>query len=90
MLLIEQVIFWYLLPVTRWGVAKKWGEEMRGLLVLFWVFWANMLFLFGVPTIYLLTIRDWRAFVSGPILLLVLFAGWKLAERTRRDWNTTA
>lgn len=63
---------------------------MRGFFVLLWIFWANMLFLFGVPTIYLANIRDWRVFVSGPILLVVLFAGWKLAERTRRDWNAAA
>ena len=60
---------------------------MRGFLVLFWVFWANMLFIFGSVTLYLLNIRDWRVFVSGPVLVLVLLAGWKLAERTRRDWN---
>lgn len=62
---------------------------MRGFLVLFWIFWVNMLFMFGIVTIYFVRIGYWGVFVSGPLLALVLFGGWKLAERTRHDWNAT-
>lgn len=63
------------------------GGGMRSLLVLMWVFWANMLFIFGITTIYFVRIGYWGVLVSGPALALLLVGGWKLVERTRRDWN---
>lgn len=67
-------------------IAER-GSGMRSFLVLLWIFWANMLFIFGITTIYFLRIQYWGAFVSGPLLLLVLYAGWKLLGKTRHDWN---
>jgi hypothetical protein len=61
---------------------------MKQLLIVLWIFWAQMFVVFGTTSIYFVRTSDLpRLAVSGPLFLLVLFAGWKLILRTRRDWN---
>jgi hypothetical protein len=68
------------------GIAR-----MRQLLVVLWIFWAQMFFVFGVPSSYFIRTEDYaRLAVSGPLFLLTLFLGWRLLVRTRRDWNRPA
>ncbi len=64
---------------------------MRQLLVILWIFWAQMFFLFGTTSVYFVRTSDYaRLAVSGPLFLLTLVLGWRLALRTRRDWNRPA
>jgi len=80
-------------PHTKENPAPSLYPEtpgsMKQLFVLLWVLWANMLWVFGVPSYYFLFVRhgDWRALVSVPLLLLTLFAGWRLFLRSRREWR---
>jgi hypothetical protein len=70
----------------RRGIAR-----MRHLLVVLWIFWAQMFFVFGVPSTYFIRTGDYaRLAVSAPLFLLTLFLGWRLYVRTRRDWNRPA
>jgi len=62
---------------------------MRPFLILLWIFWANMLFMFGVTTVYFARVANWRGLISAPILAVVLYAGWRLWMRSRREWNAT-
>ncbi len=66
--------------------------SMKQLFILLWVFWANMLWIFGIPSYYFLFVRhgDWRAFVSVPIFVFTLFAGWRLFLRSRREWRQSS
>ncbi len=62
---------------------------MKQLFILLWVFWANMLWIFGIPSIYFLFLHHFSpwAFVSVPFFLFTLFAGWRLFIRSRREWQ---
>lgn len=60
---------------------------MKQLLILMWILWVNMLWVFGVPSIYLVRIGDWRAAVSIPLFVVTLYAGWRLFLRSRREWQ---
>jgi hypothetical protein len=61
---------------------------MKQFLVILWIFWAQMFFVFGVPSIFFVRTGDYgRLAVSAPLFLIVLFLGWRLFLRTRRDWN---
>ncbi len=63
---------------------------MKQLFILLWILWANMLWVFGIPSIYLVRLGDWRAFVSVPLFLFTLFAGWRLFIRSRQEWRQSA
>jgi hypothetical protein len=63
---------------------------MKQILLLLWILWANMLWVFGVPSIYLVRLGDWRAGISVPLFLFTLYAGWRLYRRTRRDWRQSS
>ncbi len=60
---------------------------MKQFIILLWVLWAQMFWVFGVPSIYLVRIHDWRAFVTIPLFIITLFAGWRLFLRTRKEWR---
>lgn len=62
-------------------------DPMKQFLILLWVFWVQMMFVFGVPSVYFLRRGDWRGLISVPIFALLLFAGWRLLLRSRRDWH---
>ncbi len=63
---------------------------MKQLFILLWVLWAQMLWVFGVPSIYFLRISDWRAGVSIPCLFATLYFGWRLFRRTRQEWQQSS
>jgi hypothetical protein len=64
---------------------------MKQLIVILWIFWAQMFFGFGATTTYFVRTSDYaRLAVSGPLFLLTLFLGWRLYLRTRRDWHRPA
>ena len=61
---------------------------MKQLLIVLWIFWAQMFFVFGVPSIFFIRTGDYaRLAVSAPVFVVVLFLGWKLYQKTRRDWS---
>ena len=62
---------------------------MKQLFILLWVFWANMLWIFGIPSYYFLFLHHYSpwAFVTVPVFLFTLFAGWRLFLRSRREWQ---
>jgi hypothetical protein len=60
---------------------------MKQMIILLWVLWAQMLWIFGIPSIYFVRIGDWRAGVSIPLFVVTLYAGWRLWRRTRREWQ---
>jgi hypothetical protein len=61
---------------------------MKQLLIILWIFWAQMFFVFGAPSVYFVRTSDYaRLAVSAPLFLITLFLGWRLFLRTRRDWN---
>lgn len=74
-------------PAQRAGMTKDMDNAMRGFLILLWIFWVNMAFVFGVTTVYFVRIINWRGLITAPIFALVLFAGWRLIGRSRREWN---
>ena len=63
------------------------ANSMKQLFVLLWVFWANLLWIFGLPSLYFVRMGYWQAFVSVPLFLSTLFAGWRLFIRSRREWQ---
>ncbi len=64
-------------------------NSMKQFFVLLWVFWANLLWIFGLPSIYFVRLGYWQAFVSVPLFLVTLFVGWLLFRRSRREWQRT-
>lgn len=60
---------------------------MKQFFVLLWILWFNLTFMFGITSIYFVRLADWRAFITVPLLALVLFWGWRLVGRTRREWR---
>ena len=60
---------------------------MKQFLILMWVLWAQMLWVFGVPSYYFIDHGNWRAFVSIPLFIVTLYFGWRLLVRTRREWQ---
>ncbi len=70
--------------------TRKAPRAMKQLFILLWILWANMLWVFGIPSIYLVRLGDWRAFVSVPLFLFTLFAGWRLFIRSRQEWRQSA
>lgn len=63
---------------------------MKQIFVLLWIFWANMLWIFGIPSVYFIRLGDWRAFISVPLFLFTLYCGWRLFLRSRREWQRSA
>ncbi len=64
---------------------------MKQLLIVLWVFWAQMAFVLGLPTAYFLRTGDFaRLAVSGPLFLAALALGVLLLRKTRRDWSRPA
>lgn len=66
---------------------EGYGRAMRGFIILLWIFWANLAFVFGSTTFYFVRIANWRGLITAPIFAVLLFAGWRLWTRSRRDWN---
>lgn len=63
------------------------ANSMKQLFILLWILWANLLWIFGIPSIYFVRLGYWQAFASVPLFLLTLFAGWRLFLRSRREWQ---
>ena len=63
------------------------SDPMKQFLILVWIVWVQMLFVFGVPSVYFLRRGDWRGLISIPIFVVLLYAGWRLLQRSRRDWH---
>ena len=84
------------MPHTKENPAPSQYPEasgsMKQLFILLWVFWANMLWVFGIPSFYFLFLHHFSqwAFVSVPLFLFTLFAGWRLFLRSRREWRQSA
>ncbi len=72
--------------------TRKAPRAMKQLFILLWVLWAQMLWVFGIPSYYFLFAHHFSAwaYVSVPAFLFTLFAGWRLFIRSRQEWRQSA